>query len=345
MDCLLGLGYGVTFYPDNRAWAGRYTEELQRRGVEAWYDPWLGSSQSFLERQGQDFAAVVVSRHYIAINHIDAVRRHAPRARFIFDTVDLHYLREQRLAELEDSSTLRQVAKQTRRSELSVIRDADATLVVSPVEREVLAKDSPGAEVFILSNIHHVRGAGPGFAERKDLYFVGGYQHPPNIDAVQWFCADIWPLVREQLPEARFHIVGSKAPEEIRELGATLRDQGVVFHGFVEALDPFLEGCRLSVAPLRYGAGVKGKVNQAMSHGQPVVATSVAVEGLHAEDGRDVLVADEAAAFADAVVCAYEDEALWNKLSVNGVENVRRHFSLAAARGHIEEMFRALEID
>ncbi|MEM1411352.1 MAG: glycosyltransferase [Pseudomonadota bacterium] len=338
MRCFQALGYGVSFFPDNRAWNGAYTQALQAMGVEAWYDPWLKSPESFFAAHREDFDLVIVSRHYIACNYLAPVRRLAPSARFVFDTVDLHYLREQRLAELEDSTTLRQVARQTRRSELSVIRDADATLVVSPVEQELLAEEAPDAEVFVVSNIHEVSGSATPYTERTDLYFVGGYQHPPNIDAAEWFVREIWPIVREQLPEVKFHLVGSKATDAVRALGEA---EGVVFHGFVESLAPFLDRCRLSVAPLRYGAGVKGKVNQAMAHGQPVVATSAAVEGLGAVHGDDVLVADDVAGFADAVVQLYQDKDLWERLSEAGVRNVERNFSLEAAQRDLQRLLDA----
>jgi glycosyltransferase involved in cell wall biosynthesis len=124
-----------------------------------------------------------------------------------------------------------------------------------------------------------------------------------------------------------FHLIGSKAPERVR----ALHGNGVVFHGFVEDLNPWLDGCRLAVAPLRYGAGVKGKVNMSMSRGQPVVATSAAVEGLHAHHGEDVLVADTAEDFAAAVVRLYQDQALWEKLSGGGLQNVQQHFSVDTA--------------
>jgi GT2 family glycosyltransferase/glycosyltransferase involved in cell wall biosynthesis len=343
MKCLLDLGYGVSFFPDNRAWAGRYTRALQQAGVQAWYDPWLGAPADFLRVHGSDFDHIIVSRHYIASHYLEPVRKYAPQARFIFDTVDLHYLREQRHAELEDSLTLRQTARQTRRSELAVINAADATIVVSPVEVAVLAEEAPKARVFVLSNIHEVHGSARGFAQRRDLYFVGGYQHPPNINAVEWFIRDIWPLIQPQLPGVSFHVVGSKAPDSLRAMAEQHAGQGVRFHGFVEDLAPFLDGCRLSVAPLRYGAGVKGKVNQSMSHGQPVVATTVAMEGLHAEHGRDALIADQAEAFASAVVQLYNDQATWERLSEHGLANVAQHFSLASARSAIDTMFTELQ--
>ena len=124
-------------------------------------------------------------------------------------------------------------------------------------------------------------------------------------------------------------VVGSGLDEA---LSRELAGERIEVHGHVADLDPYLDGCRLAVAPLRYGAGVKGKVNLGMAHGQPVVATPVAVEGMNLVDGEDVLVAATAAEFADAIVRLYGDAALWQRLSDRGTENVRRHFSFDAAR-------------
>ena len=335
MQCCRDLGFGLTFFADNRDYAGSYTRDLQKSGIEVLYHPWLDSLHDFFRDRGSEFDYIFISRHYIAINYISLLKRYCPDTRFIFDTVDLHYLREQRLAELEQSTPLQRTAQQTRRAELSVIKAADATLVVSTVEKAVLSEDAPGEKVHVLSNIHEVPGRDKDFADRKDIYFVGGYQHPPNVDAACWFVNDIWPLVHQQLPEMRFHLIGSKAPERIR----TLSGDGVEFHGFVETLQPVLSDCRLAVAPLRYGAGVKGKVNMSMAHGQPVVATPAAVEGMFAEHGREILVAEDAASFAAEIVRLYQDEDLWNRISDASVQNVEDHFSLATARASLTSLF------
>jgi len=339
MDCFIDLGYGVTFMADNRAHAGTYTTALQQAGVEVVYNPWVESLQRFFSSRGGEFDFVMVSRHYVATNYLSLVRRHCPRAKFLFDTVDLHYLREERLAELENSLALKRSAAQTRRSELAVIGAADATLVVSPVEKTVLLEAAPDARVHVISNVHEVRGSQKPWPERKDLFFVGGYQHPPNIDAAVWFTGSIWPLVREELPGVEFHLIGSKAPEQIRALDGN----GVRFHGFVKSLDPWLDGCRLAVAPLRYGAGIKGKVNLSMSRGQPVVATPMAVEGMFAQAGSDVLVATTAEEFAAEVVRLYRDEDLWNRVSAAGLENVRQYFSVETARLGLQELLNSFQ--
>lgn len=338
LDCFLKLGYGITFFADNRGHSGRYTIDLQQAGVEVLYNPWLDSLHEFFRERGTEFCFVMISRHYVATNYISLLERYCPDAKFIFDTVDLHYLREERLAELEDSLPLRRVAAQTRRSELAVIRDADATLVVSPVEKSVLKKDAPDARVHVISNVHQIVGSRQPWSRRKDIFFVGGYQHPPNVDAARWFVNSIWPLVREKLPELCFHLIGSKAPEQVQ----SLQGNGVQFHGFVQDLEPWLDGCRLAVAPLRYGAGIKGKVNISMSRGQPVVATPSAVEGMFVKNGEEVLVAESAQDFANAIIRLYQDERLWNHISAAGVENVRKYFSIDTARKSLDELLRTL---
>lgn len=146
------------------------------------------------------------------------------------------------------------------------------------------------------------------------------------------------PFGTVRLPDVRFHCIGSHTPPDIEALAAV---PGVIVHGHVADIDPFMDGCRIAIAPLRYGAGVKGKVNLSMAHGQPVVATACAVEGMHLRDGIDALVADDPQAFADAVVRLYDDEALWTALARNGLDSVAAHFSLDAARETVRQVFLA----
>jgi GT2 family glycosyltransferase/glycosyltransferase involved in cell wall biosynthesis len=328
MRLLRESGYAVSFLPDNRAHAGCYTEALQALGVEALYHPFVNDPIAWLRTRGRELDAIILSRHYVAANYVGLARLYAPQARLIFDTVDLHYLREQRAAELDGSAELAQQAARTRAQELKLMRECDVSLVVSNVEKELLGRELPQARVEILSNVHEVHGCRRGFAERHDLVFIGGFQHPPNIDAVLWFVHEVFPRVRATIPTIKLHVIGSKAPKQILELA----HDGVTVHGYVDDITPYLDGCRLSVAPLRYGAGVKGKVNMAMSYGLPVVATTPAVEGMHVRADEDVLVADMPEQFAAAIARAYGDAALWTKLSANGLANVRQHFSFDAAR-------------
>ena len=334
MRLLRSLGWQVSFFADNRAYVENYTTAVQELGVEVLYHPWLSDPVAFFRERGAEFDAILLSRHYIAINYLGLARLYAPRARLIFDTVDLHYLREQRAAELANSAELRKRAEVTRAQEHKLMRECDVTLVVSPVEQELLARELPQTRVEILSNVHEVYGCRRAFGERRDLVFVGSFQHPPNTDAVLWFAREVLPSVRARLPDVQLHVIGKPVPQEIQALAG----DGLVVHGFVADLEPYMDGCRISVAPLRYGAGVKGKVNMAMSYGLPVVATPMAVEGMHLVPGEEAWVAATAAEYAAAVVELYGDEAAWNRLSRGGLANVEKHFSFASAQMALEKI-------
>ena len=331
-------GAHVVFVETGLHYRGAYTDALRLLGVEVWCKPHAANLSSWLAAHGPRFDVVMLCRVHVATQLMPTVRRHAPGALVVFDTVDLHYLREARAARVNEDPQLARSAALTRRDELTAIIASDVTLVVSAAERDLLVQDAPEERVEVLSNLHASGKGGLAFAERQDLVFVGGFRHPPNVDAVCWFVDEVMPLVAAALPKVRFHCIGSDPPARVLALA---RAPNVVVHGFVPNLDPAMTGMRVAVAPLRFGAGVKGKVNLSMAHGQPVVATTCAVEGMHLEHGRDVLVADDAHGFCAAIVSLYEDEALWNRLSLAGRDNVARHFSMDAAREVVRRVFMA----
>nr|WP_225737196.1 glycosyltransferase family 4 protein [Dyella acidiphila] len=223
---------------------------------------------------------------------------------------------------------MQQQSAASRRQELALIGESDISFVVSPVELELLRQELPHSRVELVSNIHEIHGRSTPFAGRRDLLFVGGFGHPPNEDAMRWFVAEILPLLRARDASLCLHIAGDIAPAAQRSLS----QPGVEIHGRVDDLSALMNQCKVSVAPLRFGAGVKGKVNMAMSYGLPVVVTPIAAEGMHLVDGEDALIADSAAAFAAAIWRVYHDEALWLRLSDNGLSSVKRHFSPELAR-------------
>ena len=164
--------------------------------------------------------------------------------------------------------------------------------------------------------------------------FIGGYEHPPNVDAVLYFVNEVLPLIRQQEPGIKFYVVGSKPPASLKQIA----DNDVIVTGYVEDLSAYMEGCRLSVVPLRYGAGIKGKVGFSLSYGVPCVVTQVGAEAMELESGREVLIADSPRDFAAAVIRLYRDKLLWETLSQNGIDYVRRHYSFAAGRCRVAGM-------
>jgi GT2 family glycosyltransferase/glycosyltransferase involved in cell wall biosynthesis len=326
---LRDAGCAVCFVDQLGDYRGEDTHSLQRDGIETWWRPWRPALPAWLRRHGRRFDAIVVSRHYVLSPLLPLLRRYAPQAQLVFDTVDLHFVREGREAGHAGDDSAAARAQDTRASELALVAACDRTWVVSEAERRQLLELQPSARVDVVSNVHPLVRGTPGFEQRRDLVFVGGFVHVPNIDAVLWLAQDILPRLRARLPQLRLHVVGGNAPAPVLALAGT---PGLELHGYVDALEPLLDACRVSLAPLRFGAGVKGKVNQAMARGLPVVATHCAAEGMNLQVGEDVLLADEAQAFADAVLRLYEDAALWQRLREGGYANTQRYFSPEAAR-------------
>ncbi|MDH7453606.1 glycosyltransferase family 4 protein [Luteimonas composti] len=337
MRLLRAQGHQVDFLPDDGADAGHYTAALRALGVTV--HAGAGSLARWFGRHLADYDVLVVSRYHLAESLLPLARATAPGVRVVLDTVDLHHLREQREAELRAHPGLLRLARTTRQRELAMVAAADMAWVVSPVEAALLREAIPGACVALLPNILEPLASPRGYAGRSGLLFVGGARHPPNVDAVEWLVREIFPLVRARLPDCELHLAGDGlAALAVAREGAP----GVVVHDHVPDLAPLLGRCRFGLAPLRYGAGVKGKVNMYMAHGLPVVATPSAAEGTFLEHGRDVLLAADAAGLADAVVEASRDPALWQRLAANGLANVHEHFSFDTARRAVDGILETL---
>jgi len=216
--------------------------------------------------------------------------------------------------------------------ELGVIMKADATIVVSQYEYDLLRQFVPDAAVHQIPIMREPPASfsRPGFDTRTEnrhgILFIGGYEHPPNVDAAQWLARDIWPKVPATGIADPLILVGSKMPEEITALAS----DSIEVRGYVPDLAQLFATCRMSIAPLRYGGGVKGKIVTSLSYGVPVVATSVAAEGMGLRRDQDILVADEPDAIVEEIRRLCDDPALWRRLSANGLQAFQEKFSLAA---------------
>ena len=214
---LLGeLGYRTSFMPQNLAWAGRHSVDLQQAGIEVLTSPWIRNPDDWLAESGAQLDLIIVSRHYVLRPMLKTLRQHCPNARVVFDTVDLHFLRQQREAEMTGSPAALRAVEKTRSEELSLVEDADATLVVSEYERKLLAELQPSAHISVVSNIHTLKSTGLPFDQREGLVFVGGFQHPPNLDAAEWLIDEILPELRRTLPEVTCISSAARCPRVLR---------------------------------------------------------------------------------------------------------------------------------
>ena len=334
LSILAQEGHRVTFIPDNLADIPPYGDRLRQRGVKVIHHPYCNSIVEYLQNHGKEFDTIILSRCDFARKHIANVRQYAPQSRLIFDTVDLHFLRQEREADLVGSQELKSQAAEKRALEFSLIDQADQTWVVSPVEQKLLQRERPHTSIEIVSNIVEVPGSLTPFALRHDLLFIGSFQHPPNADAVIYFAREIFPLVMQDLSGVKFYVIGDNPPPEV----IALASEQIILTGLQTNVQTYFDAVRLSVAPLRFGAGVKGKINQSMGFGVPVVATSLAAEGMSLTHQEDAMIADTPEAFAEAVVSLYNSEPLWDKLSRNGVSKTRELFSKEAAREQLARL-------
>jgi GT2 family glycosyltransferase/glycosyltransferase involved in cell wall biosynthesis len=336
MKAFLRQGYKVTFIPeDNFAHVGANTRDLQRLGIEAIYHPAYSRMPAFLALRDDSFDVLFLHRFGVGDAHLDVLRRKYPRARVLFLNADMHHLREMREAEFNGGAEALARAAGTKVRELSVVRRADVTLVHSDFEFELLRREMPGKEVVLLPLIHDPVDEVPPLEGRSGICFIGGFRHPPNADGICWFVREIWPLVLERCAEAALLIVGSHMTPEVYALSA---HRGVEVVGFVDDLEGFLNQRRLSIAPLRYGAGAKGKVAGSLAQGVPVVCTPIAAEGMQLRPGHNVLVGATPQEFAEHVATLLTSDETWHRLSAAGIEFARN----VTSRASVGERLRAL---
>jgi glycosyltransferase involved in cell wall biosynthesis len=279
----------------------------------------------YLFRYGHSIAAAFLSRHEVAESLLPLVRELCPRTKIVFNTVDLHFLRERREGEILNDPELISRSMLSKQSELDLIRRADASIVVSDYERAVLSSMGEARQLYTVPLIREFGTSPvPEFPSRNGIAFVGGFSHRPNVDAVEYFLSAVWPRLHARHPDIPFFVVGSSLPDQL----ASRRDPGVRFVGHVEHIDHFLDGVKLTVAPLRFGAGAKGKVVLSLGRGVPCVASEIAAEGMGLQDGREIAVARSPEDYIEQICSLYDDKAAWTQRSSAGLNRARSVFAL-----------------
>jgi GT2 family glycosyltransferase/tetratricopeptide (TPR) repeat protein len=335
LKLLAAAGHAVTFLARNGQNGERYAAELEQLGIEVY----AGDAERMKEcgftvkcwpldlkklLQDSQYDTVILSFWYIAEQYLSRIRAWSPASRVLIDTVDVHFLRERRQAELYQDQKLVQQAANTYVRELRIYRQADGLITVTEDDRQSLLREIPESRIFVVPNIHDLAKDVPPVQTREGLLFVGGFAHLPNEDAVLYFHREIWPRVLQRLPGARWTIVGNNPPATVQALASA----SIQVTGYVPSVEPYLRSHLISVAPLRYGAGMKGKIGEALAHGLPVITTSIGAEGMSLKSGeRGTLIADDPETFAAHVARLYADRALWNQLSAEGRRHMESNFT------------------
>jgi GT2 family glycosyltransferase len=308
----------VIFVPFNRPQSIDYERALWEAGIET-----TDAVDYRKLLKHERIQTAIVSRPTMGEVWMRRIRRVSPKARIIFDMVDTHFLRLQREHEISGDTATLASAQRYRKLETKLAREADLVWCASAEDKQVMKGEVPDRRIEVVPTIHELRDAGKPFEEREGLLFIGNLAHRPNADAVLFFLREVYPLLHERLPEVRLDIIGDFGSDAI----AAYHSDQVRILGYVPDVEPFLRDRRVFVAPLRFGAGIKGKVGEAMAHGVPVVTTSIGAEGFGLTHELNVMIANDPSAFAAAIVRLYSEQELWERVARNSRLRIENHFT------------------
>lgn len=345
MKILCEEGMDVKFWPANLWWDPEYTPLLQQIGIEVFYDAaHKNDFEEWLKESGKLLDYVLLNRPYVSVDYLEPLRRYS-RAKLLYYGHDIHHLRirEERRVKGARPSLIRS-ERALKEIEERVWNAVDVIYYPSVSETEYvqkwLAMHSRNNEVrartiplFAFESFQE--DCGSGLKDRKGLLFVASFGHAPNIDAAVWFVREVFALIQVKHPDIHLELVGSNPTPEVQSLAS----HNVMISGYItdEELASRYQRSRVAIVPLRFGAGMKGKVIEAMHFGVPVVTTSTGVQGL--EDVADAIaVADDPQPLADHVLRLLSDDALWIRQAEAAVKVAKSRFS-------VDEMRRVLEID
>jgi len=346
LKTLRKMNFQITFISTNYGMFNRYKQMLEQLGTETFAGDQEAMSHlgnkvvypkieyaSLLKEREFDFA--LIDFWYQAEYYLPIIRMYSPNTRIIIDTEDVHFVRELREAEIKKDSRLETLALEKKEREIAIYRQADRVWVVTEEDRQALMKENMDLPIDIRPVMHELPSVRNDYSSREGLLFVGNFNHRPNLDAVEFFVREVFPKVTGSIPEARLYIVGNDPGEKAAEYAS----KNVVVAGYVQDLSSYYEKCRVAVAPLRYGAGLKGKIVESLSYGVPIVTTSIGAEGTGLENGKEIFVADDPGEMAQKIVDAYLNRTTWERLSTNGRSKMESKWSLDAGRKQLEEIF------
>ena len=337
LKMLTAKGFHITFLGDNFYQDEPYTTELQQMGIFVLYGPGYAKYyKNWLVENIDYFDIIYLNRPHITIKYIDFIKERA-KGKIIYYGHDLHFLRNRREYEVTGNAKKLKEADHWKEQELYIMHKTDMNYYPSIVECNAIHEIDPLIPVRAITAYGYERFPEVNYhmEQREGILFVGGFGHDPNLDAVMWFLDKIYPEVYKRT-NASFIIVGSKAPIALTKL----KTKGVVVRGYVseEELEKLYNGVRLVVVPLRYGAGIKGKVVEAMYYGTPLVTTSIGAEGIKGLENV-AIVKDQEEELIEAICDVYMDLQKLEKMSEKSQLFAKQNYGIDAVWNIIKEDF------
>lgn len=330
-------GFIVKFLPDNYYQSEPYTTELQQMGIEVLYGiDYKNSFNDWIIINKENIDVVYLNRPHISIKYIDFIKENTD-IKIIYYGHDLHFLREKREYDITHDSKHLVDSDYWKEIELNLMHKSDKVYYPSHVEETLIKSidkniDVKAINAYVFDNIDV--SANFDSKNRDGIMFVGGFNHRPNVDAVLWFIENVYSNLKNNIP---FYVVGSNPPKEILELKKV---PGVIVKGYVSdnELDNLYSHCKIAVVPLRYGAGIKGKVIEAMSKGMPIITTSTGAEGIN-EIEKILPVVDNPNDFLKELMLLYNDDSRLENISLKERKYINNNFGTESAWKIIEKDF------
>jgi len=310
--------------------------------VEMIYAPFYLSQSEYLAQHATDFDAFYITRYYVARDVLSQLRTLAPNAPVIFNNADLHFLREIRAARSENDPDMLDKARQTRNDEMEIINAVDVIVSYNEVEHSVIQAYSEGAaKVLKCPWVVDVPAKTIPVDGRNGLSFLGSFRHHPNAEGITWFVRDVMPSVQNRLETpVGLSIYGASMTDEVKALAC----DAIHPIGYVKNIADCYDRHRIFIAPLRSGAGIKGKVLSALAHGIPCVLTPTAAEGIGLRTGHDCFIAETPDQWATAIAELTRDDELWTTLAQNAQNYMRDAYSFSRGRTQMRAVFEAADL-
>lgn len=253
-------------------------------------------------------------------NYFPLIFKNFKKAKTIYDMIDIHFLRYKRALELNPNKiSLNKRYKKYFKIETELVKKADRVIAISEKEEKYMSQYIDSSKLITISNIHYPKVEKHTiklFNERKDIIFIGS-THAPNIDSIYYLCNEIMPLVWQSNPTIELKIIGN-----VKDVIQDIKLPKVEFLGYVENIESLFLNAKLMVAPLRYGAGVKGKIGQAFEYYLPVVTSTIGAEGMFLENNINAFITDDTTEFANSILEVYTNKEIWKKLSDNSEKSL-----------------------
>jgi O-antigen biosynthesis protein len=315
---LHNYGFHVTFIPlDNFAKIEHYTQQLQKKGIKCIYHPYYKSVEKFCSDHQNFFDLILINREENFTEIYPLAKKYFPKAKLWLHNVDLGFIRLARQAKIEKNFKLIKRAKEVKNSEITNNINSDISTVVSPFEINYLQNKNINCELLPLFRIKNQKKI-KTFDERNGLVFIAGFNHLPNQDALTYFLDDIFPSIQNHLPEVQCSIIGNNLPKNL--LIRIKEFQNIQYYADKSnfELEELVNNHKIGIAPLRYGAGTKGKVITYIANHLPFVASHIALEGINLHTIKDCIYHSNTD-FVEKIVNLYKDKALY--------ENVQKEIS------------------